>query len=124
MIQDLLYLEDENTERCFANPPVIVQESKRSPLLGNAGIVPVRNLIERLDVASVLDANIWVLKRHNRYFESDHILNFVYNFLTASEVINDIERLQEAERIIEDTGNRAYLGSDHRGRFSCSVHRR
>ena len=34
MIQELLYLEDENTERCFSNPPVILKENKRSPLLG------------------------------------------------------------------------------------------
>ena len=59
--------------RGFA-PPVIVKENKRSPLLGYAGIVPIRNLVERLDIASVLDANISVLKRHNPYFESDHIL--------------------------------------------------
>ena len=46
MIQELLYHDEENTERCFSNPPVIVKENKRSPLLGYAGIVPVRNLIE------------------------------------------------------------------------------
>ncbi len=55
MIQELLYHDEENTERCFSNPPVIVKENKRSPLLGYAGIVPVRNLIKRLDIPSVLD---------------------------------------------------------------------
>ena len=104
MIQELLYLEDENTERCFSNPPVILKENKRSPLLGYAGAVPVRNLIERLDIVSVLDSNISVLKRHKPYFESDHVLNFVYNFLTGGEVINGIERLQEAEGILRILG--------------------
>ena len=78
MIQDLFYLDNENTERCFSNPPVIVIVNKQSPLVGYAGIVPVRNLVERLDIASVLDSHISVLKRHNPYFESDHILNFAY----------------------------------------------
>ena len=104
MIQDLLYHDEENTERCFSNPPVIVKENKRSPLLGYAGIVPVRNLIERMNIPSVLDSNISVLRRHNPYFESDHILNFVYNFLTGGEVINDIERLQEAEGMLRMLG--------------------
>ena len=104
MIQELLYLEDENTERCFSSPPIVLKENKQSPLLGYAGVLPVRNLIERLDVASVLDANISVLKRHKPYFESDHILNFVYNFLTGGEVINDIERLQESEGILRILG--------------------
>ena len=104
MIQELLYHDEENTERCFSNPPVIVKENKRSPLLSYAGILPVRNLVERLDVASVLDSNISILKRHKPYFESDHILNFVYNFLTGGEVINDIERLQEAKGILRILG--------------------
>jgi len=104
VIQELLYLEDENTERCFTNPRVVLKENKRSPLLGYAGIVPVRNLIERLDVAAVLDSHISVLKRHRPYFESDHILNFVYNFLTGGEVINDIERLQESQGILRILG--------------------
>ncbi len=106
MIQELLYHYEENTERCFSNPPVIVRENKRSPLLGYAGIVPARNLIDRLDIPSVLDSNISVLQRHNPYFESDHILNFVYNFFTGGEVINDIERLQEAEGMPENAGDR------------------
>ena len=29
MIQELLYLDDENTERCFSNPRVILKENKR-----------------------------------------------------------------------------------------------
>ena len=99
MIQELLYHDDENQERCFSNPPVIVKENKRSPLLGYAGMVPVRNLVERLGIATILDSHVSVLKRHRPYFESDHILNFVYNFLTGGEVINDIERLQESEGI-------------------------
>ncbi len=106
MIQELLYHNEENAERCFSNPPVIVKENKRSPLLGYAGIVPARNLIDRLDIPSVLDSNISVLRRHKPYFESDHILNFVYNFLTGGEVINDIERLQEAKGMPEDAGDR------------------
>lgn len=74
-----------------------MKENNRSPLFSYAGIVPVRNLIKKLDIASILDGNVSVLKRHKPYFESDHILNFVYNFLTGGEVINDIERLQETE---------------------------
>ena len=104
MIQELFYLDNENTERCFSNPPMIVKENKQSPLLGCAGIVPVRNLVERLGIASVLDSHISVLKRHNPYFESDHILTFVYNFLTGGEVINDIERLQESEGLVKILG--------------------
>jgi len=47
----------------------------RSPLFNYAGIVPVRNLIERLDIASILDANVSVLKSQKPYFESDLFQN-------------------------------------------------
>ena len=104
MIQELLYHDEENKERCFSDPPVILKENKRSPLIGYAGIVPVRNLISKLDIASIIDNHVSVLKRHKPYFESDHILNFVYNFLTGGEVINDIERLQESEGVLRILG--------------------
>ena len=122
MIQELVYHQDDNTERCFSNPPVVVKENKRSPLLSHAGIVPVRNLIEKLDIAPVLDTNISVLKRHKPYFESDHILNFVYNFLTGGEVINDIERLQEAQGILRILGTESIPDPTTAGDFLVRFH--
>ena len=64
----------------------------------------MRNLVSKLDIASTIDSGVSVLKRHRPYFESDHVLNFVYNFLTGGEVINDIERLQEAEGLLRILG--------------------
>lgn len=97
MIQEVLYQEEENIERCFCNPPVTIKKNKQSPLFTHAGIVPARELIKKLAVTETIDAGISVLKKHRPYFESDHVLNFVYNFLTGGETINDIERLQESE---------------------------
>ena len=122
MIQELLCHEDDNTERCFSNPPVIVKENRRSPLLSYAGILPVRNLIEKLDIALVLDSNISVLKRHKPYFESDHILSFVYNFLTGGEVINDIERLQEAQGLLRILGTKSVPDPTTAGDFLVRFH--
>ena len=104
MIQERVYHDEGNKERCFSNPPLVLRENKRSPLLGYAGIALARNLISELDVASTIDSGISVLKRHRPYFESDHVLNFVYNFLTGGETIDDIERLQEAEGFLRILG--------------------
>ena len=81
-----------------------MKENKRAPLLGYAGIAPLRNIVSKLGVASIIDSQVSVLKRHKPYFESDHILNFVYNFLTGGETINDIERLQEAQGYLRILG--------------------
>ena len=97
MIQELLYHDEENEGRCFSNPPLVLKDNKRSPLFSYAGIGPVRNFVSKLGIASVIDSSISVLKRHKPYFESDHILNIIYNFLTGGETLNDIERLQESE---------------------------
>ena len=104
MIQDLLYQDEENKERCFSNPPFVLRENKRSPLVSYAGIAAARDLIKKLDIASTIDSTVSVLKRHRPYFESDHILNFAYNFLTGGETINDIERLQESQGFLRMLG--------------------
>lgn len=104
MIQELLYYDEGNKERSFSNPPLVLRENKRAPLLGYAGIAPVRNLMSKLDVASTIDSDVSVLKRHKPYFESDHVLSFVYNFLTGGQTINDIERLQEAQGFLRILG--------------------
>lgn len=104
MIQELLYQEEENKERCFSNPPVKIRKNKQSPLFTHAGIVPVRDMIEKLAIAETIDAGISVLKKHRPYFESDHVLSLVYNFLTGGETLDDIERLQESEGLLRILG--------------------
>ena len=122
MIQELLYHEEESKERCFSNPPLVLRENKRSPLLSYAGIAPVRNLINKLDIASTIDSDVSVLKRHRPYFESDHILNFVYNFLTGGETINDIERLQESKGLLRILGTESIPDPTTAGDFLVRFH--
>ena len=122
MIQELFYHDEESKERCFSNPPLVLRENKRSPLLSYAGITPVRNFISKLDIASTIDSSVSVLKRHNPYFESDHVLNFVYNFLTGGEVINDIERLQEAEGFLRILGTERIPDPTTAGDFLVRFH--
>jgi hypothetical protein len=124
VIQELLYQDEENKERCFSNPPLVLRENKRAPLLSYAGIAPVRNLISKLDVASIIDSQVSVLKRHKPYFESDHILNFVYNFLTGGETLNDIERLQEAQGYLRILGTRSIPDPTTAGDFLVRFHDR
>ena len=58
----------------YTNPRVVVQEHHGAPLLNCSGLVLVRQLIERLGVASAIDAGVRVLRRCKWYRESDHIL--------------------------------------------------
>ena len=53
----------------YTNPPVVVQEHHGAPLLNCSGLVLVRQLIERLGVASAIDAGVRVLRRCKWYRE-------------------------------------------------------
>jgi hypothetical protein len=106
LIQELLYQELENNQPVFTDPPLKMKENNQAPLTNYAGIALARNLINQLNIPSLINENIHVLKRHRPYHESDHILTQVYNFLTGGEVLNDIERLQE------DTALQRILGTD------------
>ena len=96
MIQKELYHKSEGNHRYFQNPPIVVKENRRSPLVSYTGIALARDLVSRLGIALAIDSQLSVLRRHKPYHESDHVLNLVYNFLTGGECLSDIERLREA----------------------------
>ena len=104
MIQPGVYHSRAAKGNCFANPPIVLRENKQAPLLNIAGIVAVRNFVDKLEVASTIDDLVSVFARHRPYRESDHVLNFVYNMLSGGEVIHDIKRLQESEGFLRIMG--------------------
>jgi len=81
LIQKELYHKKEKNQAHFTNPPVVLKESKRAPLLSDTGVVIARNLIKKLGIAETIDQNLSLLQRHRPYSESDHVLNIVYKFL-------------------------------------------
>jgi hypothetical protein len=104
MLLDLLYQIEENNQAVFTNPHIKIEENKRATLCSMSGISCIRKLIEKLDIATKIDRRLKILKMHKPYMESDHILNFVYNFLTGGDAINDIERLQTNEGFLKIIG--------------------
>jgi hypothetical protein len=107
MLFDLLYQFKEKNQSenpVFTNPSIKIEENKRATLCSLSGISCIRKLIEKLDIAKRIDQNLKILKMHKPYMESDHILNFVYNFLTGGDAINDIERLQTDEGFLKIIG--------------------
>src|SRR4030042_4013528 len=89
-----LITKTENNQAQFTNPAITVKKNKQTSSTVFGGIGLVRNLIEKLEIDKIVNQELKILERHNQYFESDHILTFLYNFLTGGETIFDIERLQ------------------------------
>ena len=90
----------------YTNPRVVVQEHHGAPLLNCSGLVLVRQLIERLGVASAIDAGVRVLRRCKWYRESDHILTLIYSMISGGS------RLQDVNRLGQDDALKRVLGSD------------
>jgi hypothetical protein len=61
-------------------------------------------LVQRLDLADALDANLSLLKRHLPYHESDHILNLTYNILAGGTTLADLELLRNDENYLNVVG--------------------
>jgi hypothetical protein len=94
MLLDLLYESEEKNQPVFTNPVIKIDENKRAPLCTTGGITLIRNLAMKLNIADKINEGIKILKKHKPYHESDHIFNFLYNFLTGGDAIRDIEKRQ------------------------------
>jgi hypothetical protein len=84
----------------------------RGRAIGFGGIGAVHTLVTRLGLDDAINENVWLLKTHVPYFESDHVLNISYNVLTGGTCLEDIDRLRDdasyaeglsAERIPDPT---------------------
>ena len=100
------YIADDFCQPQFSHPPIQVQEDRGAPLLNCAGLAIIRQLLERLGVASVLNSAVRVLQRCKWYTESDHIITMIYNMLSGGSKLSDINRLRE------DGGLRRLLGTE------------
>ena len=76
----------------------MVQEHHGAPLLNCSGLVLVRQLIERLGVASAIDAGVRVLRRCKWYRESDHILTLIFSMFSGGNKLQDVNRDAEQFR--------------------------
>jgi hypothetical protein len=61
-------------------------------------------LVQRLDLADALDAELHLLKRHLPYHESDHVLNLTYNILVGGKTLGDLELLRNDEIYLNALG--------------------
>ncbi len=68
------------------------------------GIGAVHLMAKKIGLVKNIDADLNLLKRHLPYFDSDHILNMVYNVLTGGQCVNDIERLRNDEGYLDALG--------------------
>jgi len=69
----------------------VYEMSGRTKALGCGGVGAMALLVEQLGLAAAINRRVAVLKRHVPYWESDHVLNMVYNILSGGTCLEDIE---------------------------------
>jgi hypothetical protein len=76
----------------------------RSRGLAHGGIGCMQLLARQTGLIQALDNRLTLLKRHVPYYESDHVLNIVYNILCSGDCLEDIEHLRNDEVYLDALG--------------------
>jgi hypothetical protein len=93
-------------ERMFkdANVHYEVPHPDRLNGLDCAGLGALQALVAKVGLADAIDGRLHLFKRHQPYFESDHVLNIAYNLLTGGLTLSDIEKRRNHETYLDALG--------------------
>jgi hypothetical protein len=69
--------------------------SDRIEAMHCGGIGAIHNMVKAVGLDRELDKELKLLKQHQPYHESDHVLNIVYNIIAGGSCIEDIELLRK-----------------------------
>ena len=80
--------------------------SHREHAIAYGGIGLIHLLVQDLGLAAAIDRHLHVLKIHQPYHESDHVLNIAYNALCNGTCLEDIELRRNDEAFLDALGAR------------------
>jgi hypothetical protein len=72
--------------------------------LGSGGIGAIHLLARNTGLIEALDSRLHLLKIHQPYHESDHVLNIAYNFLSGGTNLEDLELRRNDEVYLDALG--------------------
>jgi len=74
--------------------------------LGAGGIGAMQLLARRTGLTAAIDESLQLLKVHQPYHESDHVLNIAYNILCGGRTLEDLEQRRQDEVYLDALGAR------------------
>src|SRR2546425_2589321 len=72
--------------------------------LGAGGIGAMHLLAQRTGLTAAIDEHLRLLKVHQPYHESDHVLNIAYNILCGGQTLEDLEQRRQDEGYLDALG--------------------
>src|SRR5881397_2397492 len=85
------------TQPMFRGRNLHYEGSDRIRGLGAGGIGAMHLLVQRTGLAAAIDERLRLLKVHQPYHESDHVVNIAYNILCGGKTLEDLEQLRHNE---------------------------
>ena len=93
-------------EPMFRGRNLHYEGSDRVRGLGAGGIGAMHLLAQRTGLRAAIDESLQLLKVHQPYHESDHVLNLAYNILCGGRTLEDLEQRRQDEVYLEGLGAR------------------
>ncbi len=90
---------------------------RRDTLTGHAGLVLLRDFVEKLGVPQLLDEQIQVKARQRGYPESENILSLCWNSLLGGDCLLDLNRLRGDAGLPDLLGVKSFLAPTTAGEF-------
>ena len=97
--------QPERTTPVLESGNISYEVSGRIEGIDCGGLGMLQTLVERVGLREALDNGVVVLKRHQPYHESDHLLSLAFNLLTGGQCLEDLEARRQ------DTGFLNALGA-------------
>ena len=93
-------------EPMFRGRNIHYEGSDRLRGLGVGGIGAMHLLAQRTGLTAAIDESLELLKVHQPYHESDHVLNIAYNILCGGKTLEDLEQRRQDEVYLDALGAR------------------
>jgi DDE family transposase len=96
----------ETDQPMFTASNIHYEIAERSRGFAHGGIGAIHALVGRLGLIEAIDRRLHVLKIHQGFQESDHVLNLAYNALCEGSCLDDIELRRNDEVFLDALGAR------------------
>jgi hypothetical protein len=80
--------------------------AERTTATKAGGLGAIHTMARRLGLPKAIDDRLELLKRHQPYHESDHVLSLAYSYLAGGTCLQDLDLLREDEALMNMLGAR------------------
>jgi len=102
----------------FRGSNIHYEGSDRDRGLGAGGIGVMHRLARQTGLTAAIDESLRLLKVHQPYHESDHVLNIAYNILCGGKTLEDLEQRRQDEVYLDALGARVIPDPTTAGDFT------